>query len=294
MQLSALLPPEHVVVPLEAASLRDAIRQLVERLEATGALRETGALEKYLAEPRLRDLASFGPDVALPHFRTDAVSSLVAAVGVSAQPLDARDTGLDAAPHIVFLLLAPPGSAGFYLQTLSTLARVFRNPETTRRLAEARRPEDVLALNELSAARVQPRLTVRDLMISRTESVPPDATVREAIDAMLRQGMRAVPVVGDKGEVLGIVSDRDLVRALLPRAPRAGDEDETAEAAGPTQLRVRDIMSRSVLCISEDTGLDEVANMLVNKDVEQLPIVTEGRFSGSLTRGDIIRKLFAR
>jgi hypothetical protein len=34
--------------------------------------------------------------------------------------------------------------------------------------------------------------------------------------------------------------------------------------------------------------------MLVNKDVDQLPIVTEGRFSGSLTRGDIIRKLFAR
>jgi CBS domain-containing protein len=51
-------------------------------------------------------------------------------------------------------------------------------------------------------------------------------------------------------------------------------------------------MSRSVMCISEDQGLAEVATIMVNKDVERLPVVSEGRLTGFLTRGDIIRKLF--
>jgi CBS domain-containing protein len=53
-------------------------------------------------------------------------------------------------------------------------------------------------------------------------------------------------------------------------------------------------MTRSVLCVSEDLGLTEAANLMNSKNVEQLPVTAEGRLTGFLTRGDIIRKLFAR
>jgi CBS domain-containing protein len=53
-------------------------------------------------------------------------------------------------------------------------------------------------------------------------------------------------------------------------------------------------MTRSVLCISEELGLEEAANMMINKDVEQFPVTSEGKLTGFLTRGDIIRKLFGR
>jgi CBS domain-containing protein len=41
-------------------------------------------------------------------------------------------------------------------------------------------------------------------------------------------------------------------------------------------------------------GLDEVANLMINKDVEQFPVVSEGKLTGFLSRADIIRKLFGR
>ena len=53
-------------------------------------------------------------------------------------------------------------------------------------------------------------------------------------------------------------------------------------------------MSRSVLCISEDQGLAEIVTLMVNKDVERMPVVTEGRLVGFLTRGDVLRKLYGR
>jgi CBS domain-containing protein len=140
--------------------------------------------------------------------------------------------------------------------------------------------------------RLQPRLTVRDIMIHGVSSVTPGTTVRDAVDLMLRRRLRAIPVVGEKQEVLGIISEWDIMRGLLPQIPRAG-QDSSGESM-PGTLRVKDIMTRSVLCISEELGLEEAANMMINKDVEQFPVTSEGKLTGFLTRSDIIRKLFGR
>jgi CBS domain-containing protein len=50
-------------------------------------------------------------------------------------------------------------------------------------------------------------------------------------------------------------------------------------------------MTRAVLCVSEDQALEEVAALMVNRDVEQLPVVREGAFVGFVTRDGILRAL---
>ena len=50
-------------------------------------------------------------------------------------------------------------------------------------------------------------------------------------------------------------------------------------------------MTRQVLCVSPDQPLAEVASLMMNKDVERVPVVRDGRLVGFLTRGDIVRKL---
>ncbi|HEX6939153.1 MAG TPA: CBS domain-containing protein [Longimicrobiales bacterium] len=294
MELRELLPRGHVLVPLEATTLRQAMDRLVRNLIADGEVRDPSALEKRLAEPRLRDVVAVGNEVALPHFRTDGVDHLIVTLGIAPQPLDAYDAHLDSRPRIVVLIIAPPEAATLYLQAVSALARLFRKEGVVARLAAARSPEDVLDLPELRELRIQPRLTARDIMSHRVDCVSPDTPVRDAVDLMVRHRLRALPVVGEKREVLGIVSEWDIMRALLPQIPRAGGETVGAAPEELQDLRVRDIMSRTVLCISEEMGVDEVANTMINKDVEQFPVVSEGKLTGFLTRGDIIRKLFGR
>ena len=51
-------------------------------------------------------------------------------------------------------------------------------------------------------------------------------------------------------------------------------------------------MKRSVLCVSEDHTLVDAANMLVNRDVEQLPVVRDGELMGFVTRKSILRALY--
>lgn len=294
MVLRELLPRGHILVPLEVSTLREALVALVRTLADQGDIRDPTALERSLTGTRVRDVVPIGKHVVLPHFRTDGVDRLVVGLGIARQPLGAQELGLEIAPEIVVMILAPPEAATLYLQTVAAFARLFREPGVVERLSRADSPDEVLSMPELQDLKIQPRLMVRDIMRHRVQPVSPDTPVRDAVDLMVRERVRAIPVVGDKKEVLGIVSEWDVMRALLPHVPRAGGEMDGEEVAIPPQLKIRDIMSRSVLCISEDLGVDEVANTMINKDVEQFPVVSEGKLTGFLTRGDIIRKLFGR
>lgn len=292
MRLIELLPREHIVAPLKADTLRGALSEMVAVLAGTGVISDPEAVERGLNGPRARDIVAVGPDVVLPHYRTSSVNSLQVALGLAPGGLDARDMGIDARPRVVALILAPTEAATLYLQTVAALARVFRDPRAIDRIADARSPDEVLAAADLASMRLQPRLTVRDIMIHGVSSVTPGTTVRDAVDLMLKRRLRAIPVVGEKQEVLGIISEWDIMRGLLPQIPRAGQESGSDSV--PETLRVKDIMTRSVLCISEELGLEEAANMMINKDVEQFPVTSEGKLTGFLTRSDIIRKLFGR
>jgi CBS domain-containing protein/mannitol/fructose-specific phosphotransferase system IIA component (Ntr-type) len=292
MLLTELLTAEHIVVPLQAETFREAVQQIVHRLEQIGAIRDVPGVQRALNMARGRDVVAIGDDVALPHFRTDAVDRLVLGLGITRNQLDVTGTALAASPRIIALVLAPLEAAARYLQTVAALARLFRDPQVVARVAEAQSASDVLTLPALADSRIQPDLRVRDLMTQRAVGVPPTATVREAVELMLRNHWRALPVLGQKGEVLGIITEWDVMRALLPEIPTAGAPTTSDSEARP--ILVRDAMTRSVLCVSEEMDIEEAAHMMVNKNVEQFPVVNEAVLTGMLFRSDIIRKLFGR
>ena len=292
MQLRQLLLPERIFTPLDVATLREAVAVMAAALVEQGVVDQTDLVERLFGEARTRLVVPVGDRAVLPHLRTDAVEQLVLALGISPKPLDASAAGLTTMPQVVALVLAPPEAATLYLQTISTVARIVRRDELVAALVAAGSPEEVLHIGDLADAKVQAALTVRDLMGQRPP-VPPGAPVRDVVAIMIGQRVKALPVVGDKGEVLGIVTEWDIMRALLPQIPRRDEEGEAAPVI-PGDLTVRDIMTRSVLCIAEDKGLDEAVSLMINKDVEQFPVVGEGKLVGFLSRGDIIRKLFGR
>lgn len=117
--------------------------------------------------------------------------------------------------------------------------------------------------------------------------VYPDTPLSEVVDLIVRRGVRAVPVVGERYEVLGIITSGDALGQVLQHSPV--EPSETAEEADVPMAR--DLMTRSVLCVSEDTPLVEAAHMMVNRDVEQLPVVRDGELLGFVTRDSILRAL---
>jgi CBS domain-containing protein/mannitol/fructose-specific phosphotransferase system IIA component (Ntr-type) len=289
VRLAEILRPEHVVAPLPAETVHAAVAALAQRLIDTGTVDHPERLARlFSSEARVRDLIHVGDRVLLPHLRTDAVTSLVVAVGVAPGPLKVAAGDADSVAQVVVLVLAPPSAADLYLQTVAALARVLRHDDVVDALMASRTPQEVLAIPAVHEITIHPRLQVRDVMTQRVYRVAPDDTVAEVLDLISRHHLRAIPVVGEDREVLGMVTDRDLLRHLLPGVQRPG---ETPAVTRTT--KVREVMSRSVICVSEDQALAEVATVMITKDLERLPVTNEGKLTGFLTRGDILRKLFA-
>jgi CBS domain-containing protein len=291
MRLAEALPAEHIVVPLEVETVRGAVLALIDRLVASGAIREPRQFDRLVGDEYVRDMIHVGDRVLLPHLRTDAVDRLVVALGIAPRPLRLAAGGPEGSEHVVVLVLAPPAASQQYLQMVAALARVFRRDGVVDRLIAASSPAEVLSVPEVRDLALQPRLCVRDVMTQRVYRVYPETPITELLELMSRHELKAVPVVGEKREVLGIVTERDLLRRLLPQLVHAASPHVAADGAEPS---VREIMSRTVLCVSEDQGLADVASIMINKDVERVPVVNEGKLVGFLTRGDIIRKLYGQ
>jgi CBS domain-containing protein/mannitol/fructose-specific phosphotransferase system IIA component (Ntr-type) len=288
VRLADYLQPAHIAVPLRAGTVKEALHEMVQRLRDIGAVTPDPEFEQQLARSRPRDVVALGRGVILPHFRTEAVRKLVVSVGVAPAPLAAGETGLEYAPRVVVLILAPPAAATLYLQTVAALARLLSDDQVVAAVTNAQTADDIAGLPQLQALKIAPELTVRDLMSRDVTTIAPGAPIRAVVDLMVQRKTRAVVVVGESNQVLGILTEWDVMRALLPHIPRAGELPEDDD------LTARDVMTRSVLCVPEEMGLTEAVNLMINKNAEQCPVVDDAELVGLLKRSEIIRKLFAR
>jgi CBS domain-containing protein len=108
-------------------------------------------------------------------------------------------------------------------------------------------------------------------------TVKPEDSVQSIVDTLARHRIGAVLVVNDMGEVQGIVSERDVVRAM------AG---ELAMVAGKTAA---DIMTEKVrTCAPGDTEADLMQLMTAHR-IRHLPVIADGRLAGMISIGDVVK-----
>lgn len=292
MKLSEFLRPDRIVVPLEATTLREAARTLHDRLIATGAVAEPEKLAQRIQEMRGEDVVALGERAFLIHFRTDAVRDIAVAVGIAARDI-VRELGAEEMQHarLALMIVSPPRMAARYLQVLGAFARVLARPGVVDELVAATDPAQVMAIGAFGEIELPKQLAVSDIMTTRPRTATQDTPLRDAAREMARAGISALPVVEDNAVIVGMLGERELLRHLLSSYLQ-GDSPPRPTPDGVNARRaVRDAMTRQVLCVSPEQPLAEVASLMINKDVEQVPVVSEGRLVGFLTRGDIVRKL---
>ncbi|MGI9076724.1 MAG: CBS domain-containing protein, partial [Gemmatimonadaceae bacterium] len=214
MKLSELIAVERVIVPLESLTAADAVEALVTRLEACEMVQDPGKLRSRVAEERGEDIVAMGDRALLMHYRTDAVRDLVVALGIAPQPVRREMGGGESmAARIVLVIVAPPRLAARYLQVLSAFARALSNPEVVEALLSANSAEELVRI--LSEYSLPEQLAVRDIMTEGVRTTTPDTPLREAAAEIVRAGINALPVVEEDGLLVGMLSERELMRHLL-------------------------------------------------------------------------------
>ncbi len=127
-------------------------------------------------------------------------------------------------------------------------------------------------------------MLVRGRMTREVVTASPSATLAEASALARRRGIRHLPVV-DEGTLVGMVTERDLLRAV----PAAGTVPEEERRRILGTRTVREVMARQVVTVTPDTPVEEAALLLADHDVDCLPVVEDGRLVGILSETDLLR-----
>jgi hypothetical protein len=102
---------------------------------------------------------------------------------------------------------------------------------------------------------------------------------------MLHHRVSAVPVVDASGEIIGILSEADLLAIQAPAlaAPLVRNEREARVAS--------DVMTKTVIVTGPDTTVDDLVRLMVDHHVKRVPVVANGRLFGMISRTDVISVL---
>lgn len=143
----------------------------------------------------------------------------------------------------------------------------------------------------------------RDIMTKELIVVSPEADVTEAAMMLLQHRVNGMPVVDKHGDLVGIICQSDLVtlqkKIRLPsvftlldsfipvRSTKAIDKEMSKIAA----ITVAQAMTAKPVTISPETGLEEIATLMVEKNFHTLPVVEQGRLVGIVGKQDVLATL---
>ncbi|TET95857.1 MAG: CBS domain-containing protein, partial [Candidatus Zixiibacteriota bacterium] len=277
MKLANLLMERRININLQAGTKEEAVHELLDMIKREGVRLDFEAIERSIWEREEVEDTSYGRGVAFPHARTDAVEEMYILVGISRPGL--KDKTPDGIPvHMTCLLLTPSTIAKLYLQTLSGLAAFTRLEGTLDKLLMITHARDLIKLISDANVVVDKELMVKDVMRHDVATVTPDDTLKDVANKMFRNRLSALAVVDENGKLLGVISDRDLIKAALPDYQALISNLNYSLDVEPFEellkredkIKVSQLFRDEYEVTTPETRIVEVAAMMIFKDVRRV------------------------
>jgi CBS domain-containing protein len=146
-------------------------------------------------------------------------------------------------------------------------------------------------------------LTAKDIMTREVITVRQNTTVKELAEILWKNKISGVPVLDDNDAVVSVVTESDLIdqtkKVHIPTMISLLDsviflesskktEEEIKKMSGNT---VQDICSDDLISVTEETGLDEIATIMSEKNLHTLPVIQDNKLVGVIGKSDIIRSI---
>ncbi len=147
-------------------------------------------------------------------------------------------------------------------------------------------------------------LMAKDIMNKNVITINKDASVEELSSLLLEHRISGVPVLDDDGNMVGIVTEGDLIVTdadlQYPRYFKLLDSIIYLESLSKFKknlkkhlaTKVEEIMSEEVVAVSEDTPINEIANTMTSNNINRVPVTDDNNnLVGIITRADIIKSM---
>jgi CBS domain-containing protein len=132
-------------------------------------------------------------------------------------------------------------------------------------------------------------MQARQIMTTPVLTVRPETTVRDTATLLLEHRITAAPVLDADGELVGMVSEGDLVVDRFGHDPRSQLRPVEDEPPGPQT--VAEVMTTPVVALGPSADAADLAETMLNSDIRSIPIVEGATVVGIVSRRDLLRTL---
>jgi CBS domain-containing protein len=122
-------------------------------------------------------------------------------------------------------------------------------------------------------------MKVSEVMTTDVESVQMNSTLEEVASIMKVENVGAVPVVDEDDDLIGIITDRDIVVRCV------------AEGKNPAETNVEEVLSHELETIEPDVDVEEAAQLMADRQIRRLPVCEDGELVGMVSIGDLAVKI---
>lgn len=144
-------------------------------------------------------------------------------------------------------------------------------------------------------------MKVKDIMEKDVRYLSPDISAKDALYKILNQHISGLPVIDSNDKLVGMFTEKDILSYILPSYVEQVGKfmyGETPKAIvnklmALDNIKVKDIMRKEVVTITEDSSLGEAAHLVLTRKARRIPVVKDGKVTGIIAREDIL-KAFSR
>ena len=145
IKLEKILNPDHITI-METNDKRTALISIIENLASSGAISDKEAVREGIFQREKLMSTGIGFGIGIPHIRTESITNLIMAVGVSTIDITDYDS-LDGNPvRIIFMILAGKDQHALHIKTMAAISARLKNPLLRERLIQSRDPKIIHSL----------------------------------------------------------------------------------------------------------------------------------------------------
>ena len=146
-------------------------------------------------------------------------------------------------------------------------------------------------------------MKVKEMMTKNVVTVPPDAKIEDIAKVLIEHKISGVPVVDDVGNLLGIVSEGDLLhKEVSPQVPDIvnilgafiyynGVERYNEEVKKLMARTAEEIMTSKVITVTEDEEISKVGELMMKHNIKRVPVMKSWQMVGIVSLADVIKTL---
>ncbi len=298
LNFASLFGPEEILPQTALATRDEVLMALLGRLAARKSMPDIDAAFRELVSREEQASTMVGSGIAMPHARIEGVDRLLVAVATSASGVRFAE-GEDGLAHLVILMLVPISAPGLYLQAASSLAKMLREPGAALRAAEFSSADELWRFFNRGGLILPDYVCAGDIMARNAAAVKETDTLKQAIDMFVKNDLAELPVVDKDGDLVGMVSEHELLRVCLPDhilwmedlSPIINFEPFVELLRNEGTSCLTDIMSEDYAALPENAPAIEVAKVLRTHPARHVFVVRGKKLVGVISLHDFITKV---